>query len=64
MTKKQSKEPDLMTFQQCAADGNVCPKTITRWVKKQLLAEWRPHEKSRTRRIPRSAWEAFKYRRK
>jgi hypothetical protein len=52
----------LMRFQECAHDGGVSVKTIGRWVEKGLLTEWRPHPKSRTRRIIRQVWDAFKQR--
>ena len=54
--------PNLMRFRECAQDGGVCVKTIARWVERGLLTEWRPHPKSRTRRIKRAVWEAFKHR--
>jgi hypothetical protein len=60
--KNPPNEPDMMKFKQCADDANVCVKTITRWVKAELLAEWRPHPQSRTRRIKRHVWIAFKQR--
>lgn len=53
---------DLMRFADCARDADVCVKTITRWVKAELLAEWRPYPESRTRRIKRHVWNAFKQR--
>ena len=52
----------LMRFHECAHDGGVSVKTIGRWVEKGLLTEWRPHPKSRTRRIIRQVWDAFKQR--
>lgn len=54
--------PAMMRFKECAQDGNVCVKTIVRWVDAGFLTEWRPHPKSRTRRIQRAVWEAFKKR--
>jgi hypothetical protein len=54
--------PELMRFADCARDGSVCVKTITRWVKAGLLTEWRPRPESRTRRIKRHVWIAFKQR--
>jgi hypothetical protein len=57
-------DPDLMTFKECANDASVHVKTISRWVKLGYLSEWRPHPKSRTRRIKREVWVAFKQRRK
>jgi hypothetical protein len=53
-----------MPFKECANDGSVHVKTISRWVKLGYLTEWRPHPKSRTRRIKREVWDAFKQRRK
>ena len=58
----KSQLPELMRFKECADDGNVCVKTITRWIKQGFLTEWRPHPGSRTRRIKRAVWEAFKQR--
>jgi hypothetical protein len=57
-------DADLMPFKECANDGSVHVKTISRWVKLGYLTEWRPHPKSRTRRIKREVWDAFKQRRK
>jgi hypothetical protein len=57
-----STEAGLMMFKSCAQDGSVHVKTIARWVKRGYLTEWRPHPKSRTRRIKREVWEAFKQR--
>lgn len=62
--KPATELPELMRFKECARDGNISVKTITRWVYKGFLTEWRPHPKSRTRRIKRSVWEAFKHRHK
>ena len=57
-----STEAGLMTFKACAQDGSVHVKTIARWVQRGYLTEWRPHPQSRTRRIKREVWEAFKQR--
>lgn len=54
--------PELMRFQECARDASVCVKTIERWVAAGFLTEWRPHPDSRTRRITRLVWKAFKKR--
>jgi hypothetical protein len=53
---------DLMRFKACALDASVNVKTITRWVQKGFLTEWRPYPNSRTRRIKREVWLAFKQR--
>ncbi len=52
--------PDLMRFKECASDANVNVKTITRWIKRGFLSEWRPHPGSQTKRIKREVWMAFK----
>ena len=60
--KRVAEQHELMRFKECASDGSVSVKTIERWVGKGYLSEWRPHPKSRTRRIKRPVWEAFKHR--
>jgi hypothetical protein len=54
--------PELMRINDCARDASVCTKTIRRWIDADLLSVWKPHPRSRTMRIKRFAWEAFKQR--
>ena len=52
--------PDLMRIKDCAFDGSTSTKTIRRWIDDELLPVWRPYPESRTIRVKRSVWEAFK----
>ena len=61
-TPDKSLPADLMKFKECAKDASASVKTVERWVADGYLTEWRPHPKSRTRRIARQVWEAFKQR--
>ena len=61
-TSTSKSDPEMMRFKECAHDANCCVKTITRWVDKGFITEWRPYPGSRTRRIRRHVWAAFKQR--